>query len=58
MHKTCPVLDVPEIFAFAIYTKQSWQQTEPTRRCVILNEKKNTIRRGVFDLHTDHGNVG
>jgi hypothetical protein len=40
MHKTCPVLDVPEIFAFAIYTKQSWQQTEPTRRCVILNEEK------------------
>jgi len=25
------VLDVPEIFAFAIYTNQSWQQTEPTR---------------------------
>jgi len=31
IHKTCPVLRVPETFALAIHTKQSWQQTEPTR---------------------------
>jgi len=24
---------------------------------VILNEEKNTVRSGVFDLHIDRGNV-
>jgi hypothetical protein len=54
---TCPVLDVPEIFAFVTYTKQSWQQTEPTRWSVILSGGE-PVSIGIFDLHIDHGMSG